>query len=149
MPACHAGDRRFESGRVRHLRIHPRPVRPPGRGVLLPSRRQPVRVSLHGIIGSVKRLPVIVAVGAVVLALAVVGLGRGAATQPGGSPSSSAAVAGGSASSPASHSSGPDSTPATTRPSASLPPVDSPLANVPIVPVAQYRTTAEGVTRAQ
>ena len=33
MPACHAGDRRFESGRVRHHRISLRPVRPPGRGV--------------------------------------------------------------------------------------------------------------------
>jgi poly-gamma-glutamate synthesis protein (capsule biosynthesis protein) len=30
-----------------------------------------------------------------------------------------------------------------------VPPVDSPLADVPIVPVAQYRTTAETVTRAE
>jgi hypothetical protein len=36
----------------------------------------------------------------------------------------------------------------TPEPSASLPPVDSPIADVPIVPVAQYRTTAEKVTRA-
>src|SRR5258706_51637 len=34
MPACHAGDRRFESGRVRHpLASIRRPARPPGRGV--------------------------------------------------------------------------------------------------------------------
>ena len=38
MPACHAGDRRFESGRVRHTsHLTSRPVRPPGRGVLLPA----------------------------------------------------------------------------------------------------------------
>ena len=45
MPACHAGDRRFESGRVRHHRISLRPVRPPGRGVPLPGCRQHPRRS--------------------------------------------------------------------------------------------------------
>ena len=103
----------------------------------------------HGIIDAVKRLPVIVAVGAVIVAVGVVGLGWGAATPPGGSPGASSATARSSASAAGPRSSGPGASPATPTPSASLPPVDSPLADVPIVPVAQYRTTAERVTRAQ
>ena len=105
--------------------------------------------ALRGIIDSVKRLPVIVAVGAVVLAVAVVGLGWGATPGPGASPAGSTTAARASASPMASRSSGPAASPANPTPSASLPPVDSPLADVPIVPVAQYRTTAERVTRAQ
>ena len=54
MPACHAGDRRFESGRVRHHRISLRPVRPPGRGV--PSVRL---VSIR----AVKRGPLLLVLG--------------------------------------------------------------------------------------
>src|SRR5262245_35326194 len=81
MPACHAGDRRFESGRVRHQRFPQRPVRPPGRGVLL----RPT-----GTIAAVTRRPVIVVLVLILLAIAipVAGgeLGFGAASSP--SPSS-------------------------------------------------------------
>jgi hypothetical protein len=98
----------------------------------------------HGIIDSVKRLPIVVAVGAVSLVV-VVGIGWGATPGPGASPAASSA----NVSPVASRSSGPAGSPAHSTPSASLPPVDSPLADVPIVPVAQYRTTAERVSRAQ
>jgi poly-gamma-glutamate synthesis protein (capsule biosynthesis protein) len=106
-----------------------------------------------GIIDPVKRLPAIVAVGAVVLSVALVGLGWGGATSPGASPGSSAGASGiaarasGSPSPPATVE--PGSTPPGPAPSASLAPLDSALAAVPIVPVAHYRTTAETVTRAQ
>ena len=69
MPACHAGDRRFESGRVRHLRIYLRPVRPPGRGVPLSWARSPASsVTLR----RVTRRPVPIAAGLVLVALVAV-----------------------------------------------------------------------------
>ena len=100
-----------------------------------------------------KRLPVIVAVGALLLAVgaSAVGWGTTSSATPTATPSgvarasaaaSTSPIGGGSASPAPGASTGPP-------PSASLPPVDSPLADVPIVPVAQYRTTAETVTRAQ
>jgi hypothetical protein len=97
----------------------------------------------------VKRLPLLVAFGVVALAIGVSALGWGAAPTPSGSPSPSGLAA---ASAPAT-SAGPGSSPVTSGPPsspapASLPPVDSPLADVPIVPVAQYRTTVERVGRA-
>ena len=61
MPACHAGDRRFESGRVRHHRISLRPVRPPGRGVLLSA----------GSIRAVKRGPLLLVLGLLAIAIAL------------------------------------------------------------------------------
>src|SRR6476659_756224 len=95
MPACHAGDRRFESGRVRHLRISLRPVRPPGRGVPLSgvglaAGRRPIRgtsVTLR----PVKRTQIPVVLG-LVLAGGQVGL-FGAASTTGAGPSGAVASA--------------------------------------------------------
>ncbi len=101
----------------------------------------------------VKRLPVIVAVGALLAAIGLSAAGFGAAltSSPSASPSA-IARASEPASSAATASGGPaPSTPAGSpgaTPSASPTPVDSPLADVPIVPVAQYRTTVERVGRA-
>jgi poly-gamma-glutamate synthesis protein (capsule biosynthesis protein) len=98
----------------------------------------------------VKRAPLIVAFGAVILAVAVVALGWDTVTSPAASPGASSIATRASASPPPpSPSSEPGSPTDEPEPSASLPPVKSPLADVPIVPVAQYRTTAEKVTRAE
>ncbi|HEX2753865.1 MAG TPA: hypothetical protein VHM48_00285, partial [Candidatus Limnocylindrales bacterium] len=94
-----------------------------------------------------RRLPVVVVAGLVVVAAVVSALGFWTAPAPSGSPAPST-IARASSSPPPRGSARPTASSAST-PSASLPPVDSPLADVPIVPVAQYRTTAEKVTRAE
>jgi poly-gamma-glutamate synthesis protein (capsule biosynthesis protein) len=99
----------------------------------------------------VKRLPLVVAVGAVLLAAAITGLGSGASA-PGATsiPTGSALGARSSASSsPAPSSTAASSSAQEPTPSAPPPaPITGPIADVPIVPVAQYRTTVEQVTRA-
>src|SRR5206468_8428792 len=151
MPACHAGDRRFESGRVRH-RAHPsRPVRPPGRGVFLPGSRSgssSVRPSTAWHPSAVKRLPVVAAVAVLAVALASGVVWNASRGRP--DASSGVAVA---PSQPSSASAGsptvsqqPTWGPSPLAPGpASEPPVATMLADVPIVPVAQFRTTVEGI----
>jgi poly-gamma-glutamate synthesis protein (capsule biosynthesis protein) len=105
-----------------------------------------------------RRLPVIVPAGAFFLTLAVLATGLGtliasgptsagpsAIVRASGSPRTSAAPTSAGSTEPSDE----PSPSASSEPEPSLPPVDSPLAAVPIVPVAQYRTTAEQVTRAE
>ena len=95
-----------------------------------------------------KRLPLVVVLGALALATGLSALGWGSGPAPAGTPGPSR-IAALSPSPAASASPGPDESPAAVpslAPSASLPPADAPLADVPIVPVAQYRTTVERVT---
>jgi hypothetical protein len=114
---------------------------------------RPVQRALRGIIGPVKRAPLLVVAVALLLAAGVLGGAWGAITSSGGPPAPSGVA--GASRPPASTSPGSAASASPTAsgsvepaPSASLPPVDSPIADVPIVPVAQYRTTAEKVTRA-
>jgi hypothetical protein len=101
----------------------------------------------------VKRLPLVVAAGAVVLAVAasVLGVGSGA---PAGSPSAPPATGGVAAASPsvagsaAPSSGGAAASASPPGPAPSGTPVPSTIADVPIVPVTQFRTTATSATRA-
>jgi hypothetical protein len=94
----------------------------------------------------VKRLPLVIAVGVLLLAVGISGLGSGAGSSgasqsPGGSAVAVGSTAAASPSIPPPASTG-------RGPSASPPaPIEGPLADVPIVPVAQYRTTVEQVAR--
>jgi hypothetical protein len=107
---------------------------------------------LRGIIGPVKRLPLLIALAVVALAIGASAFGWGAARLPSGIPSPSGLASVSAA--PRSTALGPSPTvsppppPSSSPAPASLPPVDSPLADVPIVPIAQYRTTVERVGRA-
>jgi hypothetical protein len=102
----------------------------------------------------VKRLPLAIALGALVFAVAgtALGWGLGSGASPSASPSRAPLAR---ASAQAVHSTHPAASaeePGSTAPAESpepvaSPPVDAPLADVPIVPVTQFRTTATGITR--
>jgi poly-gamma-glutamate synthesis protein (capsule biosynthesis protein) len=99
----------------------------------------------------VKRLPLVAVV--VVVLVVIGGLAGAWGALTSSVPAASGGIAGASRSPSTAGSSqaasvDPDGSPGPGS-SASLPPVDSPIADVPIVPVAQYRTTAETVTRAE
>jgi hypothetical protein len=94
----------------------------------------------------VKRLPLVIAVGAVLLAVAISAISPGAAAPGASAGPSASAVAARPSQLPSTPAASPAQEP---TPSASPPaPITGPLADVPIVPVAQYRTTVEQVTRA-
>src|SRR6186997_3042818 len=96
MPACHAGDRRFESGRVRHSTSHlphAPSARPDGAFFYLASARtRQTNGAPHRPLAQfppVKRLPLITVLALLAVTVAIsVGLAAGS---PGASPSPSAA----------------------------------------------------------
>ncbi|HEX5825598.1 MAG TPA: CapA family protein [Candidatus Limnocylindrales bacterium] len=97
-----------------------------------------------------KRLPLVVAVGVLLFAVAISGIGSGA-----GSPGASSSARGSAVAAGSNAASAPPTVPVPTpsapdnQPSASpAVPIEGPPADVPIVPVAQYRTTVEQIGRA-
>src|SRR4051812_27541537 len=135
MPACHAGDRRFESGRVRQNASPYAPsARPDGASFWAP----------HGILRPVKRLPAAILVTVVLAVAFAAGLAWNASragpeiARSSARPTPSSTAAAGRSPKPST----PLASPSPSAPgSASQPLVDAPLADVPIVPVAQFRTT--------
>src|SRR5215204_14819 len=162
MPACHAGDRRFESGRVRHLPLFLRPVRPPGRGVLLPAARGEAGPSAGRRSRrcydsrTMKRLPLLVVLALLALAIALpmsggmLGFG-GASPGPTGiaaRPTSSAGAVGNPP--PASTETPPQpSEPAATPDPTPVPETPTPLADVAVVPVTHFRAVITKTDRAE
>src|SRR3954464_9010277 len=167
MPACHAGDRRFESGRVRHLlsnRLHAPSARPDGAYLFL---TYPPRVTMrtdHYLRSKPPRGPrpnrrymgpaILGAAFVLVAAIGVNALTGRSAASPSGSPSPSvAAVA--DPSSGALGASDPSLSPApsdtdtnaspTPPPSPSSTPVPTELVDVAIVPVTNFRSGQDKV----
>ena len=120
-------------------------------------RTKRVRARGHGTIPAVKRLPLAVAVAALLVAVAGSALGWGAPSSPSPSPSIPGVAAASPSSAPAGSSAPSTSEPPATGPSdagggspspqPSGTPAPSITAAVPIVPVAQFRTTVQSIGR--
>jgi hypothetical protein len=110
-------------------------------------------VGVHGIIRPVRRLPLLVALGALIVAIGFSALGWGGAGGSRGQPAASSVAAASTPSRTAPGSPvGPSSS--TAVPSAPVPssapaspPASGAIGDVAIVPVAQYRTTVESIGR--
>src|SRR5262245_37251422 len=146
MPACHAGDRRFESGRVRQTHL-PTP-RPPARtGRSLASGRMPAMPRL-----TPNRIPLLVLGALLVVGIAVPitggELGFGSSATPLPSPTS---VGLGAIGSPTA---APTATTAPSAPASSPPPTATPvptpsIVQAAIVPVTQFRAPVSATNRAE
>ena len=152
MPACHAGDRRFESGRVRHRRFFLRPVRPPGRGV--PFFKTPEQVWQNP---PVTTRPILKTLGVLAVALMVTILAIAAPLQFGGAggsepsaitgPSASLAAAAATAAGSGSPAQPGETAAAPTASAAASPSTQG--VNVAVVPVTNFRATATSTSRVE
>ncbi len=148
MPACHAGDRRFESGRVRHRprRYTPRRVR----GVLI-VRPIAGRAAARATIRDVKRASILVVL-ALLAGAGVLACGDGLHGESPAAATSAAAASGapitvvpGASEVPGSSAPGPVAAATPTPTVSATPSPAAGLADVPIVPVVQFRSALENV----
>src|SRR3954451_20779560 len=134
MPACHAGDRRFESGRVRHQPHFPTP-RPPARTGRSSVRGPPRHPLSHS--AAMTRRPVPIAAGLVLVAMVAVLAGSqlglvGASSNASPSPGARA-VSSGEPSRPTKATEVPDGE--TAAPTATARPTAAPPAEIADVPI--------------
>src|SRR4051794_27281029 len=144
MPACHAGDRRFESGRVRHQPHFPTP-RPPARTGRSSARGPPRHPLSHS--AAMTRRPVPIAAGLVLVAMVAVLAGSqlglvGGSSNASPSPGARAVSSGGPSRPTKAEATdvadGETAAPTgTARPTPAAP---AEIADVPIAPVTNFRS---------
>src|SRR4051794_3152232 len=144
MPACHAGDRRFESGRVRHQPHFPTP-RPPARTGRSSARGPPRHPLSHS--AAMTRRPVPIAAGLVLVAMVAVLAGSqlglvGGSSNASPSPGARAVSSGGPSRPTKAEATevADGETPAPTGTARPTPAPPAEIADVPIVPVTNFRS---------